>query len=68
MGFLKFNIKKVKVNDQLYYDGTRVKVTHIDNCRISFIGLDKANDSCSNIPLYECRPGNTKTNIELLSK
>lgn len=64
----KSEIKNVKVNDVIYYEGTKVKVSHIDEHRISFTGLDNPNDSCGNIPLYERRPGNSKTNIELLSK
>lgn len=61
-------IKTIKIGDRIKYEGTNVEVTYIDECRISFKGIDNTNDGCSNIPLYESRPRNLKTNIQLLTK
>ncbi len=58
-------VENIKKGDRLVYSGHEVEVTMINEVRISFKSV-KENWSCGNIPLFERRPGNKLTNIEML--
>lgn len=42
----------LKVGEEVFYDDDLVRITHLDDCRISFKAVHKE-WSCGNIPLYE---------------